>query len=95
MSMNTQKKLLGFTVVWILLFSLSSGQERMPDGVDYKPDKGEGISISAENLELSALIKIISIQEEVNIISSGQLTGVTTGTTGASSALSSSAFITR
>ncbi len=41
---------------------------------DYRSDP-EGITINAENMELSTLIKLLSIKEQVNIITSGKLEG--------------------
>lgn len=68
------KACLWFMVFWVMGLSVALAQRTIPDDVEYNPGE-KGICLNAENIELSMLIKLIAVQERVNITSSGPLSG--------------------
>lgn len=68
------KACLWFMVFWVMGSSVALAQRTIPDDVEYNPGE-KGICLNAENIELSMLIKLIAVQERVNITSSGPLSG--------------------
>ena len=71
------KKIQLFFLLSALLVCLGSAgfsQQTGAPEVDYKRDNGS-VTIHAENIELSKLLRLLSIREQVNIISATPLKG--------------------
>jgi type IV pilus secretin PilQ/predicted competence protein len=78
--MKTMKEKIIFLIgiVWLALAIPGGAQNDYPPGVNYDSDQAAGITIRTENIELSKLIKLLSVQERANIISSCPLEGTVT-----------------
>jgi len=74
MNLMNMKKLILIVAAWLSVTCLCSSQNLTDSDVVY--DKGKkGINLNSENIQISLLVKLLSIKERVNIISAVPLTG--------------------
>ncbi|MBU0754699.1 MAG: hypothetical protein KJ645_06135 [Planctomycetes bacterium] len=69
-----KQKILAGCALFVLWGSMAFSQTPEEPGLDYKREDS-GITLHAENIELSKLLRLLSIRERENIITSGTISG--------------------